>query len=112
MAVAKDKGVIHGAFDPPPEPETILSEAERLVGEGGDRNDAYDHPLPNHQNIATIWSVILGVKVSPRKVALCLIGLKLAREAFKPRRDNWVDIAGYSRCIERMFERGTPDEVG
>jgi hypothetical protein len=76
----------------------ILEEA--LAVTSGDRNDSYGHPLPNHLAIAGFWSLILGITVTPRQVALCMIGLKLARETHKAKRDNLVDIAGYARALE------------
>ncbi len=78
----------------------ILEEA--LAVTSGDRNDSYGHPLPNHLAIAGFWSLILGISVTPRQVALCMIGLKLAREGHKAKRDNLVDIAGYARALELM----------
>ena len=64
----------------------ILKEAERLTH--GNRNSNYGEPLVNHQRIADIWSVILGVKVRPDQVALCMVGVKIARGA--PALWSWV----------------------
>lgn len=83
---------------------TILTEAEALVGNGGERNDAYDHPRNNFAAIASFWSVVLGCTVTPRQVGLCMIAVKLVRESHKHKRDNLVDLAGYARCIERLEE--------
>jgi hypothetical protein len=33
-----------------------------------------------------------------------MIGLKVARQMFRPTRDNLVDIAGYSRVIDLILE--------
>jgi len=83
-------------------PATILAEADNIAGE--DRSRDYGHPLINHQRIAAIWNVqlagILTAPITPRQVALMMIGLKLAREANTPKRDNLVDVAGYVKCIE------------
>jgi hypothetical protein len=83
---------------------TVLEEAALLVNDGGDRNDSYDHPYPNFSKIAKTWEVVLGCTVTPRQVALCMIGMKLVRESHKAKRDNIVDIIGYARCIERLEE--------
>ena len=80
----------------------IFDEANELIH--GDRQMAYDHPLDNFSRIAKIWSVILGVEVSPEQVGLCMVGTKLAREAFQPKRDNLVDGAGYFGTIEMVYE--------
>jgi hypothetical protein len=92
-------------FDTPPTtPPTILAEADNIAGE--DRSRDYGHPLLNHQRIAAIWNVQLGdtltAPITPRQVALMMIGVKLAREANTPKRDNLVDIAGYVKCIDMI----------
>jgi hypothetical protein len=83
-------------------PETILEEAQRLVT--GDRNNAYDHPLDNFTRIAKIWSAILGVPVTYRQVALCMDGVKLARESYRPKRDNRTDGAGYWLALDMAIQ--------
>jgi hypothetical protein len=60
-----------------------------------DRNDQNGDPLENHQRIAKIWSVILGIEVEPYQVALCMAGMKLARLAFNPLDDSFIDGAAY-----------------
>ena len=88
-------------FDTPP---TILAEADNIAGE--DRSRDYGHPLLNHQRIAAIWNVQLAgsltAPITPRQVALMMIGVKLAREANTPKRDNLVDICGYVKCVEMI----------
>lgn len=72
----------------------ILTEADRLTST--DRNKAYGPPLLNHQRIAAIWSVVLGIDVTPTQVALCMAGVKLARLAQTPDHlDSFVDGAAY-----------------
>lgn len=84
-------------------PRTVLEEADSLA-RGTDRNDGYDHPRHNFNKIASGWSTIFGVAVTPRQVAHAMIWLKVVRDAHAPKRDNLVDIAGYARCIERLAE--------
>ena len=49
--------------------------------------------------LAAVWSVRLGVTVSPAQVALMLVDLKVTRAWGNPgHADNWVDIAGYAAC--------------
>lgn len=76
--------------------ESVLSEAQRIVD--GQRQGDYGSPEDNFARIAAMWSVLLGVEISPRKVALCMIALKLARDTHQAKRDNLVDIAGYAQC--------------
>ena len=82
------------------EHETINQEADRLIH--GDRNLTYDHPLDNFERIARIWSVVLGIEVTPEQVGLCMVGVKLAREAYLPKRDNLVDGAGYFGTVQMV----------
>jgi len=88
--------------------DNILQEADLLTA--GDRQRDYDHPLPNHTRIATMWNAYLGIRrepegpVSPEDVAHMMILLKISRDVFTPKRDNLVDICGYARCVERMRE--------
>jgi len=73
--------------------EEILNEAIRLTMK--DRNEQNGNPLENHTRIAKIWSVILGIEVEPYQVALCMAGLKLARLAYNPLDDSFIDGAAY-----------------
>jgi len=72
----------------------ILAEAMELVE--GERSHSYGEAKANHERIAAIWSVILGVEVSAEKAALCMAGVKLARLAYKPNHlDSYIDGAAY-----------------
>ena len=82
--------------------ETILEEAQRLIY--GDRNKTYDHPIENFDRIARIWSVIFGIEVTAEQVGLAMVGVKIAREAYMPKRDNLVDGAGYFGTIAMIQE--------
>jgi len=69
------------------------------------RGQHYGKELENHQRIASIWSIILGIKVTEEQVALLMVGLKMARLIETPtHQDSMLDIAGYaavmSECIE------------
>ncbi|MAN99921.1 DUF6378 domain-containing protein [uncultured Roseovarius sp.] len=49
--------------------------------------------------IAALWSVRLGVEITPEQVAILLVDLKTVRAWGNPGHfDNWVDIAGYAAC--------------
>jgi uncharacterized protein DUF6378 len=82
--------------------EGVLYEAAGLIT--GDRNKTYGSPTQNFQDTATIWTAALrhklkdGIELDAIDVAKLMIGLKLARMAAQPNRDNWVDIAGYAGC--------------
>lgn len=67
------------------------------------RERAYGPPEENFAQIATRWSLTLGVTVSPAQVALCLIDLKLARLSHDPMHlDSIVDVAGYAACLREV----------
>ena len=87
-------------------PSSILREAALVVEE---RKAQYDDRERNHTRIATIWSVVFGHPVTPEQVAMCMIGLKLAREVYKPSRDNRVDICGYADCLEDIINGRTQE---
>lgn len=86
---------------------SILEEAQSLVH--GPRQAAYDHPYDNHKRIAGFMSVyladILKRDITPREAAMCILLVKIAREMFKSKRDNGVDICGYSAVIEMIDAR-------
>lgn len=64
-----------------------------------DRGLEYGTVAENFNRAALIWSSVLGRPVTPQQVALCMIGLKLARLSYDPdAEDGWVDVAGYAAC--------------
>ena len=81
--------------------ESVLDEAKRITG--GSRQSDYGHPADDFARTAKMWTGILagklrdGAEVSPMDVPLCMIAVKLARQAHRHKRDNLVDIAGYAR---------------
>ena len=75
--------------------EEILQEALRLTST--DRQKNYGEPFINHQRIANIWSVLLSVEITPSQVALCMVGVKLARLVETPdHKDSFIDMAAYA----------------
>ena len=96
------------SITPSPTAETILGEAERLVG--GDRGDDYGHPYEDFSKTAGAWESLFGWKCSPSQVALAMIVVKLSRLQVTPqKRDSIVDIAGYARTYEMVLDyEGTP----
>ena len=87
------------------EEESILKLADRLVD--GERQWSYDHPYDNCTRIGQIWGVILmeGEAIPPEKVALCLAGLKIAREIHRHTPDNLVDLAGYAKVSQMVHSK-------
>jgi hypothetical protein len=88
----------------------------------GPRGDYYDHPYDNFQRTAHMWTGILysklreGETIDPEEVSLCMVALKLAREAFRHKRDNVIDGHGYlithMMVLERLEELKNMRQVG
>jgi len=73
----------------------FLDEAEKLIN--GQRAKEYGPAKFNHERIAKIWSVVLGVEVTAQQVVACMVGVKLARLAESMEHDDsWIDIIGYA----------------
>jgi hypothetical protein len=81
--------------------EPILPEAHQLIN--NDRNESYDHPLDNFYRIKQGWEVIFGFKVTEEQVGLAMAWVKIAREAYKHKRDNLVDGAGYLGTVDMVI---------
>jgi hypothetical protein len=63
----------------------------------------YGEPIDLFEHVAARWSLVLGTKISPAQVALCLIDLKLARLSRDPKHlDSQVDVAGYAACLREV----------
>src|ERR1700749_2852277 len=80
----------------------VLTEAKGLIE--GDRNKSYGSPTQNFTNTAEIWTALLrhklkdGEAITATEVGTLMVGLKLARTIAQPKRDNFVDMAGYAAC--------------
>jgi Domain of unknown function (DUF4406)/Domain of unknown function (DUF6378) len=83
--------------------ELVGDEAKRLVY--GDRGDTYDHPADNFRRIARLWEGIKDIPFTEQDVALMMVCVKLAREAFNHKRDNLVDGIGYWLTLDRVYKR-------
>lgn len=85
--------------------KTILVEAQDAVY--GDRQADYGTVTENFGTIAELWTAVLKTKVTPEQVGLCMVQVKVARQMYKPKRDNLVDGAGYFATIEKMENERT-----
>ena len=84
------------------ETESILSEAERIVN--GERQADYSDPVANFKHIADIASAIMAKDITAEECCIVMIAVKLARENYKHKRDNLVDLAGYVEILNRIKE--------
>lgn len=98
--ISQSCGVRHTNAQQKKPEENILQEADRLTS--GDRRKQYGHPRDQFGRLAKLWSVVLGVEITPMQVALCLIQLKVSRQMNGHHRDSLVDIAGYARTAEML----------
>ena len=67
------------------------------------RRRQYGAPEELFDQVAKRWSLVLGAKVTPAQVALCLIDLKMARLVRDPNPlDSIIDVAGYAACLREV----------
>jgi hypothetical protein len=83
-------------FDP-----SIAEEAVEAVT--GDRAASYGHPYTDFNKVAGMWSALFGWPVTASDVSLAMICIKLARQTHKNKRDNLVDIIGYSLTADAVI---------
>ena len=87
----------------------VLLDANDLVA--GERQEEYGHPSQNHCCTAAMITAyltrkgILNKPLTARDVCMINVLQKVSRDAFKEKRDNLVDIAGWARNAE-MVEGG------
>ena len=80
--------------------EMMLKHAAGVVE---NRRRQYGEPLTLFDRIAKRRSLVLGTRVTPAQVALCLIDLKMARLVHDPKHlDFIVDVAGYAACLREV----------
>lgn len=82
--------------------ESILQEAQRIVN--GARQADYSDPVKNFEHIARIASAILNKEITPEECCIVMIAVKHAREQYKHKRDNLVDVVGYEEILYRIKE--------
>jgi hypothetical protein len=88
--------------------QSIFEEGAEIVN--GPRHEDYGDFHRNMEDIANVWTGILGVRIKAKEVALCMAGLKLVRESNKHKRDNGVDAIGYMGIAHEIGEREQYEE--
>lgn len=86
-----------------PTPKEMAEEAIDLVY--SDRQKDYGHPADDYGRTAALWSALLGVKITAKQAALCMVLVKLSREMNMPKPDNMIDAHGYLLVAGRIKER-------
>lgn len=69
---------------------------QRIHDVTDERKESYGEADKMFADIAAVWSVLYGVKITPRRAALGLAALKLLRENYSHSDDNVVDLAAYA----------------
>lgn len=86
--------------------ETTLQEAQRLTH--GPRQADYSHPFDDYTRTAELVNAALRhklrVNLDPEDVTIIMCLVKISRQMHKPKRDNMVDLAGYSWCTDEIIE--------
>ena len=79
----------------------LLEHAADLVNR---RRREYGEPVDLFERVAARWSQVLGTRITPAQVIVCLVDLKVARLAHDPRHlDSITDIAGYAGCLAEVL---------
>jgi hypothetical protein len=80
-----------------------LKKAEQLIT--GERAKSYGDSYETHENIAKIWSVLLGKEVTVHDVYRCMIAVKCVRLTKTPKHeDSMIDIIGYGALAMEAFD--------
>ncbi len=83
-----------------PNANALFVEAERTIS--GPRRGDYGGAGESFRRIALTWSAVLGMTVTAQQVALCMVGLKICREANAHKHDSLVDICGYTGLLAEI----------
>lgn len=80
--------------------ESVLEAAKYLITKS--RRQAYREAEKNFQDIADMWSVVLGVAVTAEQVGLMMACLKIVRASYRYSDDDLVDAIGYLALTKRV----------
>ena len=79
----------------------VLEEAVKCVCK--DREGQYGSPENSFNEIAKLWTVWLGIRVTPRDVAVMMTMLKIARiKTGHFKEDSYIDACGYLACAAEI----------
>jgi hypothetical protein len=88
----------------------VLEKAIAMVD--GDRQEAYGSPEDSFGTISKLWTAYFegNVYFAAYDVAMMMILLKVARDMYNPKEDNYIDIAGYAACADRIVKAEKEDD--
>lgn len=86
-------------------PQSILTEAARI--RGGERNTDYGDAVESFEVVAEIANAITGLSLTPAQCCKVLLAVKLTRERYNHKRDNLVDLCGYTDILALIEDSKT-----
>lgn len=81
---------------------SYIEKAKKIIH--GERNESYGPMKEGFNKTAIMWSVILNQNITAEQVCLCMMALKLSRQAYKAKDDNLIDIIGYAEIVGLIKE--------
>jgi hypothetical protein len=78
----------------------ILQEAIQI--RGGERKADYGDAVENFRRITEIANAITGLSLTSVQICKVMMAVKLARERHNPKRDNRVDLCGYTDILDLL----------
>lgn len=78
----------------------LLMEAAALIS--GPRQADHGTPEDTFRRIAALWSAYLDREVSPTDVCQLMVLLKVGRTLARPKKDDYLDEAGYAGLAHQM----------
>ena len=82
--------------------QDVLTQVSIIVGQ---RDKSHGNFQDNLTMIANLWSTYLGVEISAAQAANCMTMLKIARSAYNPTTDDFLDMVGYSAIAAALHEK-------
>ena len=93
---------IRSAFKNQVKENSILTEAQDIVN--GSRHTDYGSAIESFSKIASVASLICGKDLTAADCVKVLQAVKLVRQSHKHKRDNLVDLAGYTEILNQIEE--------
>lgn len=89
-------------YGPEESPKTVCQEADSLIH--GDRRADYGHPLDDYSKVVGAFNSMTGLSLTVEQAILFMQCVKLSRQQNKPKRDNLVDLCGYTGLLEMIAD--------
>lgn len=105
--------ISRGSFYPGSDDPTLNGSCERnqcnnvektVAATLADRQQDYGDAKESFDRIANLWNIWIAGKtiITPHDVAMMMVLFKVAREKYKTKDDNLVDIGGYAELARRL----------